>query len=199
MAVSDFLLGRPFGYRQGSPAPDDVRGLHLAWYAQDDFKVSRRLTLNLGLRYELPLPSVAAQQRDDPVPPGAKSQVYVNAPAGLLFYGDPGVPRGAADTRTRSCLAPRIGLAYALTGDQKTVLRAGYGVYYNPAWSNIEGQFAIYQPFTRIIDLVAPPSTGQPLGRTTRAATRTPIEPNVNSVFDQRSSASPTAPTSARP
>ena len=49
-----------------------------------------------------------------------------------------------------------------LTGDQKTVLRAGYGVFYNPSWSNIEGQFAIYQPFTRIIDINAPPSTANP-------------------------------------
>ena len=56
---TDFMLGRPSAFRQGSPAPDNVRGLHLSWYAQDDIKVNRRLTLNLGLRYELPLPPIA--------------------------------------------------------------------------------------------------------------------------------------------
>ena len=57
---------------------------------------------------------------------------------------------------------PESGLAYALTSDQKTALRAGYGVYYAPDWANIIGQFQIYQPFIRIIDLVAPPSTSDP-------------------------------------
>ena len=55
-----------------------------------------------------------------------------------------------------------MGLAYSLTGDQKTVLRAGYGVYYAPAWANVLGQLQIYQPFIRIIDLVNPPSVADP-------------------------------------
>jgi hypothetical protein len=60
------------------------------------------------------------------------------------------------------CFAPRVGLSYELTSDHKTVLRAGYGIYFNPNWANEAGQFAIYQPFTRRINLNAPPSTSNP-------------------------------------
>ncbi|HUQ94036.1 MAG TPA: TonB-dependent receptor [Bryobacteraceae bacterium] len=181
-ALTDFLIGRPASFRQGSPAPDNVRGLHLAFYLQDDFKVARRLTLNLGVRYELPLPPLAINDAAMQYRPGAKSTVYVNAPPGVLFYGDPGVPRSGR-TAVKNLFAPRVGLAYALTNDQKTLIRAGYGIYFNPSWSNIEGQFAIYQPFTRIIDINAPFSTANPWGNFPGGNPH-PYVPSKNSVFD---------------
>jgi len=183
LALTDYLLGRPSLFRQGSPAPDNVRGLHLSGYFQDDWKAHRRLTINLGLRYELPLPPVAINNAAMQYRPGAKSQVYVNAHPGMLFHGDPGVPR-AGRTAFKTGVGPRVGLAYALTGNQKTVLRMGYGVYYNPSWSNIEGQFAIYQPFTRIIDIVAAPSTANPWANLPGGNPH-PFTPDRNAVFDR--------------
>ena len=118
VALTDFMLGRPSAFRQGSPAPDNVRGLHLSWYAQDDIKVSRRLNLNLGVRYELPLPPVALNDAAMTYRAGEQSKVYVNAPPGLLFYGDPDVPRSGRKT-AKSLFAPRVGLAYALDGRSK--------------------------------------------------------------------------------
>ncbi|MBS1826187.1 MAG: TonB-dependent receptor [Acidobacteria bacterium] len=183
LALTDYMLGRPATFRQGSPAPDNVRGLHLSWYAQDDIKVSRRLAVNLGLRYELPLPPLAVNDAAMQYRPGAKSQVYVNAPPGLLFYGDPGVPRSGRNA-VKNLFAPRVGLAYSLTGNQKTILRAGYGIYFNPSWSNIEGQFAIYQPFTRIIDINAPASTANPWANFPGGNPH-PYVPNKDAVFDR--------------
>lgn len=197
LAVSDFLLSRPSAFRQGSPAPDNIRGLHLApWYVQDDIKLSRRLTVNLGLRYELPMPSTSVNNATSLFRAGAKSIIYPNAPSGLLFPGDPDVPSGGR-TANKNLFAPRIGFAWAATRDQKTMLRAGYGVYYNPSWTNIEGQFAIYQPFTRIIDLVAPPSTSNPW-MNYPGGNPHPYTPSTNSVFDRRSTCCPTAPTTKR-
>ncbi len=161
LGLTDFLLGRPATFRQGNPAPDDPRGFQIAWYVQDDIKVHKRLTVNLGIRHELPFPTVSARNALIYYQPGAKSQVFVNAHPGLLFYGDPGVPRGGYHMQ-KKLFNPRLGLAYALTGDQKTMLRAGYGVYINPPWTNIDGQFFIYQPFTRIVDIASPPSTANP-------------------------------------
>jgi hypothetical protein len=182
LAMMDFILGLPSLFRQGSPAPDSLKGLHLNWYVQDDFKVNQRLTLNFGLRYELPFAPVPGNGAAIIAREGAQSQVFPNAPQGLLFPGDPGVPKGGRTT-VKNLFAPRVGLSWAITGDQKTVLRAGYGVYYNPSWTNLEGQFAILQPFTRIIDLVAPPSTSNPwadyLGGNPH-----PYTPNANSPFD---------------
>jgi len=182
LGLTDFMLGRPASYRQGSPAPDNVRGLHMSWYAQDDIRVNRRLTLNLGVRYELPLPPVAINDAAITYRPGARSKVYVNAHPGMLFHGDDGVAR-AGRTAFKRYFAPRVGLAWSLTKDQKSVLRAGYGIYVNPSWSNIEGQFAIYQPFTRIIDIVTPASTANPWAGFPGGNPH-PYKPDRNAPFD---------------
>ncbi|MGH9626911.1 MAG: TonB-dependent receptor domain-containing protein [Bryobacteraceae bacterium] len=166
LALSDFFLGRPNTLRQGNPAIDRTLGLHMAVYFQDDFKLSRRLTLNLGLRYEIPFPPESDLGQTAFYRPGQQSEVYPNAPAGLLYPGDRdagGETLGNAGySLNKNYWAPRIGLAYSLTSDQKTVLRAGYGIHYAPAWANVLGQLQIYQPFIRIIDRVAPPSTADP-------------------------------------
>lgn len=190
-ALADFMLGRPVRFYQENPAPDHLRSSNIAFYAQDDFRVNRRLTLNLGLRYELPFPTIALNDATMAYRPGAQSTVYPTAPPGLLFYGDPGVTRSGTTTPTKS-FGPRVGMAYALTSDQKTVLRAAYGVYYNPNWSNEAGQFAIYQPFTRRIDLLTPPSTSNPWANypggnpfpSTPSLGETGATPGKNVVFD---------------
>lgn len=161
LGLSDFFLGRPNTLRQGNPAIDRTLGIHWNLYLQDDFKVSKRLTLNLGLRYELPRPAWSDLEQTTFYRPGQKSTVYPNAPVGLLYPGDQGLGNAGYDGKL-TYFAPRFGLAYSLTPDQKNVLRAGYGVYYAPSWTNILGQLQIYQPFIRIIDLVAPPSTADP-------------------------------------
>ncbi|MGH9660991.1 MAG: carboxypeptidase regulatory-like domain-containing protein, partial [Bryobacteraceae bacterium] len=108
LGISDFLLGRPASFRQGSPAPDSVRGLHLAWYVHDDFKLTPRLAVNLGLRYELPLPPLAINDAAILYRPGARSKVYVNAHPGLLFHGDDGVPQSGRPA-AKTLFAPRVG------------------------------------------------------------------------------------------
>jgi hypothetical protein len=182
LALTDFLLGRPSLFRQGSPAPDALRGLHINFYVQDDIRLNRRFTLNLGLRYELPFAPVAINNAAIVYQPGARSETYVNAPPNVLFPGDPAVGRGGRSTNTGN-FAPRVGVAWSLTSDQKTTLRAGYGVYINPSWTNIEGQFAILQPFTRIVDIVAPPSTSNPWANWPGGNPH-PYTPNANSPFD---------------
>jgi hypothetical protein len=166
LALSDFFLGRPNTFRQGNPAIDKTLGFHGALYFQDDFKLHRRLTLNLGVRYEIPVPPESDLGQTAFYRPGQKSTVYPNAPAGLLYPGDrdsDGETFGNAGyAMNKNYWAPRVGLAYSLTSDQKTVLRAGYGIHYAPAWTNVLGQLQIYQPFIRVIDLVAPPSTADP-------------------------------------
>jgi outer membrane receptor protein involved in Fe transport len=108
-------------------------------YVQDDFKVSRNLTLNLGLRYEVvtmfnPKADVKAEDGGYLRPTGAfiegqKSQVFTNAPTGLLFAGDPGIANGVVHT-DKNNVAPVAGFAWD-TGDSKTSLRGGYGLFYD--------------------------------------------------------------------
>jgi hypothetical protein len=183
LALSDFFLGRPSLFRQQNPSPVDLRGMHLAWYIHDDIKVHRRLTLNLGLRHELPRAPNPVNDAASAYRPGAKSQVFVNAPPGMLFYGDPGVPKGGR-TSPNKLFAPRVGVVYALTRDQKTTVRSGYGVYVNTSWGNIEGQFTIYPPFARINDVVAPPSTSNPWANYPGGNPH-PYTPGRNAIFDR--------------
>jgi len=166
LGLSDYFLGQPTTFRQGNPAIDRTLGLHSAVYFQDDFKASRRLTVNVGLRYEIPLPPKSDLDQTSFYRPGQRSTVYPNAPMGVLYPGDKdtgGETLGQAGYKwNKNYWAPRIGLAYLLTSDQKTVLRSGYGIYYAPAWANVLGQLQIYQPFIRIIDLQNPPSFSDP-------------------------------------
>jgi hypothetical protein len=130
-AIASFLLGntdrgtlKVFAYYPRN------RYQYLAGYAQDDWKVSRKLTLNYGLRYDLFLPRYEKLDNlstfDPTVPnPGAGGNL-----GALVFLGtgpNRNGRRSFADTYYKT-FAPRLGLAYQL--DQKTVLRAGYGIYY---------------------------------------------------------------------
>jgi len=140
-----------------------LRSNSFAWYFQDNIKVRPRLTLNLGVRYELPIAASNGLRQFMVFLPGSsqKSQQFVNAPAGLLFPGDSGVSDKARATPT-NLIGPRVGFTYALTADQKTVLRAGYGLMYNPSWLQQEAQFAEKNPFNLRQTINAPASTSDP-------------------------------------
>ncbi len=136
---ANFLSGNPVVFIQGGGNfSREIRGRALDAYAQDTYKINNRLTLNYGLRYELPFPDTENHNEVNLFVPGAQSQVIPNAPAGLLYPGDPGVPRGLISTETTG-FAPRIGLAWDLQGNAKTVVSAAYGMFYEPFYNGEGG------------------------------------------------------------
>lgn len=118
----------------------DQRLWMTAGFLQDDWKVTRNLTLNLGLRYEFAAPAVEGKnQQANFNPAGNGSLVY--ATNGSL--GD----RALVQVNTHN-FAPRFGFAYS-AGD-KTVLRGGYGIYYMNLWRDgSENQLALNPPYLR--------------------------------------------------
>ena len=129
-SFASFLLGQSVQFFQGGGEFD--RGLRkwvAAGYAQDEFRINSHLTLNFGLRYEVNTPYTDIRNRMNAWEPGRQSTAYPNAPKGLLFPGDSGVPAGIAAVDYHEFM-PRVGVAWSPSGNQTTV-RAGYGVFYD--------------------------------------------------------------------
>jgi Carboxypeptidase regulatory-like domain/TonB dependent receptor len=136
---ASFLSGEPVVFLQGGG--DFNRGIRdraLDVYGQDTYKVTSRLTLNLGLRYELPFPSTEIHNEMNLFVPGAQSKVIPDAPLGLLYPGDAGVPAGLIPTQ-KTALAPRVGVAWDPEGGGKTVISAAYGIFYEPYYTGEGG------------------------------------------------------------
>jgi hypothetical protein len=145
-AYADFLLGLPATMTQDAPVRKTDSGWYLSLFAQDDWRVHTRLTLNLGLRYDLQFPLTDPDDRKLAYAPGQQSVVSPTAPEGLLFPGDPGIGRGIVKTDANN-IAPRVGLAWDPWGDGKTSVRAAFGIFYGSITGNEWNTTADNQPF----------------------------------------------------
>jgi hypothetical protein len=146
-AYADFLLGLPATMSQDAPVRKLDNGAYFSVFAQDDWRIHPRVTLNLGLRYDVQMPLTDPFDRKLAFVPGARSQVSPGAPEGLLFPGDPGIPRGIVQTDLNN-VAPRLGLAWDPAGDGRTAVRAAGGVFYGSITGNEWNTTADNQPFT---------------------------------------------------
>ena len=138
-AFASFLIGQPFLFLQGGGDPSrNLRGHAVNLYAQDTYKLSSRLTVNYGLRYELPFPYTEQKNRQNLFEPGVQSVVFPTAPAGLLYPGDPGVSRGLIHT-DKKAFAPRVGFAWDPAGNGKWLVTSAYGIFYDPYYTGEGG------------------------------------------------------------
>ena len=154
-AAADFLLGKFNSYRQVTGLTSRLRQNLPALFVQDDFRLSRRLTLNVGVRWEPYNGYISEDGQMMLFAPGQQSTVFPKAPAGLLFAGDPGVPQSVVGSRYNN-LAPRLGIAWDVFGDGKTSIRAGAGKFFVPMTRGISlNRFTLIQPFTTDITVVS--------------------------------------------
>jgi hypothetical protein len=124
--AADFLLGWSSQYVWASRVQTDLRGWNYAAYLQDDWKISNRLTVNLGLRYEVTEPFLDKRDRmgilDNYTDPANPVLIYAGA------QGDDRFNRALVAT-DRNNFMPRVGFAYKLS--DKTVIRSGYGIFFS--------------------------------------------------------------------
>jgi len=138
-SFASMLLGTSVQFFQGGG--DFNRGLR-KWvaggYAQDEFRITPRLTLNYGLRYEINTPYTDIRNRMNEWAPGQQSMVMPDAPPGLLFPGDKGVPAGIAAVDYHEFM-PRVGLAWDPFGGGQMTVRAAYGIFYDGFTNGVGG------------------------------------------------------------
>lgn len=162
IAMANFLLGYQHTFSQTSGDYSDSRENPMGFFASDKWKLSQRLTLNYGIRYEpqqvmKEIWGRIQQFRPDAQVAGIHSSAIPSAPAGLFFVGDTynniSVPdRGESGDFNN--FGPRVGIAWDPTGTGKMSVRAGGGLFY---YSRLPGLFlndaAISAPFSERIDL----------------------------------------------
>jgi Carboxypeptidase regulatory-like domain len=160
-ALADFLLGKANAMRQNSGIHYRLHGPAPAVYAQDNWRVSHRMTLNVGLRWEVYVPMVA-QNSFSTFKPYVQSTRFPTAPLGIIFSGDHGVPDAVFYTQWKD-FAPRAGFAYDVYGSGTTVLRGGYGLFYAALQGGLNENLQ-QQPFALDLTINKTPSLVDPYG-----------------------------------
>jgi hypothetical protein len=153
LPLADFLLGLPFTFAQGTVYGFYTRQFYDSLYVQDNWKVTPKFTLNYGLRWEpylSPYNNRGENEHFDPqlFAQNVHSKVFVNAPAGLVFPGDPQYTSGKyINGPVWDKFFPRVGLAWDPEGKGRTTIRAGYGMYGDRAMMLAGTQMYFSPPF----------------------------------------------------
>ncbi len=127
-AFADFYLGHPVVFIQGDGFFQSNHGSLPGVYAQDKWRVTKRFTATYGLRYDPFLPYKPENNQISCYRAGQQSTVYVNAPKGLIYPGDPSCSFGGVGGYYK-LVQPRVGVAYQLNEKGTQAIRAGYGLY----------------------------------------------------------------------
>ena len=159
VSIADLLLGLPLSASGSNTSlAGNFNGFNFGFFWQDDWKVAKNLTLNLGFRYDYNTRLTDVQNRltlFDPVYPGGRlllsgtSQALV-PPAGRIPA--PATPRGLLPA-DKNNWAPRIGLAWRPFGHSRTAVRAGFGVFYDLIELQDLRTWVRNPPFGQVTDL----------------------------------------------
>lgn len=136
LGLADFMLGSVNEFRQANPFTLDIKQTYVGVYAQDTWRMSPNVTMNLGLRWEPWFPQEHQQRQIysfelDKYQAGERSSVFPQAPPGLRYPGDAGFPTKAGMERVWLNVEPRVGISWDPTGSGRTSLRTGYGMNSN--------------------------------------------------------------------
>jgi hypothetical protein len=163
LPLADFMTGQTSLVRHGAPGVLLMNQLYMGLYAQDTWRTTDRVTLNAGLRWE---PFFGQNIENgaisnfvlDNFRQGVTTTRFQNAPAGLIYPGDPGFPKGKAGMNKQwRNFSPRGGVAWDVTGDGRTAVRSSYGLNYDFPSAVYLYIAASASPFANRVELSAVP------------------------------------------
>ncbi len=160
-ALVDFYLGLESQFFQDNGRVFYLREDRPSVYLQDDWKASKALTVNLGVRWEPWLPPVDLNGSLTAFVPGQQSTVAPNAPLGLLYPGDKGISDTVYHHNWKD-FAPRVGFAYDLGGNHRTVIRSAYGIFYSFPEGLLYQRTDAVQPTDLYLSIPSPQSFTNP-------------------------------------
>jgi hypothetical protein len=172
-SVATFVLGQVSSASIVTAVGESEAGHSITGFIQDDFRVTPNLTLNLGLRYDY---QPWAQERNNGLSnfdPNATDSV--NGLKGAMLYAGHGFQGSPLGSTEKTAFGPRAGLAWDISGNSKTVFRAGYGIYYE--------------------NVVTRDMFGNTAGFASTTTTYNPVGGNTNLPAFKFSQGLPTAPT----
>ena len=178
-ALADFLEGKANTLVQNNGVFFRSHSVDPSLFVQDNWRLSHRLSLNLGLRWEY-FPMYPGQNNTGTFVRGVQSTRFPNAPLGLLTAGDAGIPDGILHTPWDT-FAPRVGFAYDVFGNGRTSLRASYGIFFSAIDQVSVSNNLVQQPFSRSVTVNKNPNLVTPFAP---AADPFPYTPSAtNAVF----------------
>ena len=159
LALADFLVGQASLVRHGAPGILNMNQWYVGAYGQDTWRVKDRVTLNMGVRWE---PYFGQNVNNgaianfvlDNFRQGIKTKRFANAPAGLIYPGDPGFPAGNTGMNKQWLnMSPRAGIAWDVSGDGRTAIRSSYGLNYDFPSAQFLYIAASASPFSNRVEL----------------------------------------------
>jgi carboxypeptidase family protein len=163
LGMADFLLGRVAVLDHSGLTGITFDQRYLGAYLQDTWRANRRITINGGVRWEpffsqnLLRGAITRFDRED-FRSNVISTQYKNAPAGLIYPGDPGFPDGATGLKTKWMnFAPRVGVGWDVHGDGRLAIRSSYGLSYDYPTGEFMSNPAAAPPYGNRIRLTDPP------------------------------------------
>jgi hypothetical protein len=151
VTIADLATGQVNSMEQDSPYATHLSSWHYAVFAQDNYRLTPRLTVNLGVRWDIDPFPVDAHNRTATFVSGVQSTIAISTPTsvvpkGILFPGDAGVSRSLVNTQYGH-ISPRLGIAWDPFGDGKTSVRAAAGIFYGLPSGNEWNQPGNSMPF----------------------------------------------------
>ena len=151
--LADLLLGKVATFNQSAGKFKRTRGREFSVFAQDRYRITNTLSLDLGVRWDPFLPYHDELGQVTGYQPGFQSQRFPNAPLGAIFPGDPGFPDGGMNNGWNN-FAPRFGFAWnPRQGSHPTTIRGGYGIFYVRPFPRLYNNFVENAPFSPTVSL----------------------------------------------